>query len=104
MKRKKKEIIDGISPDLIKRYSSAIRKVWSWSSARRLAIKRATNVEGFTVCESCRVVAPKVHVDHIVPCGDIMSDGFMERLNVSSHGLQVLCPKCHRSKTKKDQK
>lgn len=102
MAKKKEPAIDGITPKLKSKYSAAIRRVWAWSTMRRTAVKRATNAEGFTVCESCKVVAPKVHVDHIVPCGDIMSNGFMKRLNVPSEGLQVLCPKCHRRKTKED--
>ena len=99
-RRKKGEIIDGMSPDLERKYSSAIRKVWAWSKMRRLAIKRATNEDGFGFCEICKEVSPKVKVDHIIPCGNIMKPGYMKRLNVSSDGLQVLCPKCHRAKTK----
>ncbi len=101
-RRKKGEIIDGMSPDLERKYSAAIRKVWAWSKMRRLAIKRATNEEGFIVCENdeCGLVTPKANVDHIIPCGNIMKPGYMKRLNCPSSGLQVLCPKCHRAKTK----
>lgn len=101
-RRKKGEIIDGMSPDLERKYSSAIRKVWAWSKMRRLAIKRATNEEGFVECELCNEITPKSHVDHIIPCGNIMKPGFMKRLNCPSSGLQVLCPPCHRAKTKEE--
>lgn len=102
MAKKKEPVVDGLTPKLQAKYSAAIRRVWAWSSMRRTAIKRATNEMGFTVCEACLAVSAKVHVDHIIPCGSIMSDGFLERLNVCSKGLQILCPKCHRDKTKKD--
>lgn len=101
-KKIKKEIPDGASPKLIQQYSNAIRRVWMWSKARRLAVKRATNDQGFIECEMCTEVTPKAHVDHIVPCGALTSEGYFERLNVPSSGLQVLCAKCHRSKTKSD--
>ena len=99
-RRKKGEVVDGMSPDLERKYSSAIRKVWAWSPMRRLAVNRSKNEDGFPTCEQCGVTPPKVHVDHIVPCGNIMKPGFMKRLNCPSDGLQVLCPKCHRAKTK----
>lgn len=99
-RRKKGEVIDGMSPDMERKYSAAIRKVWAWSPMRRIAKKRATNEDGFVECEKCDIVTPKPHVDHIIPVGNIMKPGYMKRLNCPSTGLQVLCPKCHRAKTK----
>lgn len=103
-KKVKKEIPDGPTPKLKSQYNAAIRKVWMWSKMRRLAVKRATGSDGFIRCELCKEVTPKSFVDHIVPCGDIYSDGYFERLNVPSKGLQVLCGPCHRKKSKEDKK
>ena len=102
VKKKKQEIPDGITPKLKSQYSNAIRRVWQWSKMRRLAVKRATDQDGFIHCEICKVITPKSFVDHINPCGDVFSSGYMERLNVPSKGLQVLCGKCHRQKTAKE--
>lgn len=104
LKKPKKEIPDGLSPKLKQQYHSAIRRVWQWSKMRRLAVKRATGEDGFIHCEMCEQVTPKAFVDHIKPCGDIFSPGYMERLNVPSKGLQVLCGSCHRAKTKEERK
>ncbi len=100
----KKEIPDGMSPKLRQQYHSAIRRVWQWCKMRRLAVKRATHADGFIHCEMCKEITPKAFVDHIVPCGDIMSKGYFDRLNVPSKGLQVLCGACHRAKTKEERK
>lgn len=102
--KKKKEIPDGMGPKLKQQYHSAIRKVWLWSKARRLAVKRATGHDGFIHCEMCKEITPKAFVDHKIPCGDIMSSGYFDRLNVPSKGLQVLCGSCHRAKTKEERK
>lgn len=99
-KKVKVEIPDGMSPKLKSQYSAGIRKVWMWSKMRRLAVKRAMGDDGFMYCEMCDQITPKAFVDHIKPCGDVLSPGFMKRLNVPSKGLQVLCNKCHREKTK----
>lgn len=104
MAKKKIEVPDGPSPKLMQQYSNAIRRVWSWSKARRIAVKRATDSNGFTHCEKCKEITAKAHVDHIIPCGPITSPGYFERLNVPSKGLQVLCKKCHYAKTKKEHK
>lgn len=101
-KKIKTHPFDGLTPKLLSQYSSAIRKVWSWSHMRRKAVKRATNEDGFIVCELCSKVVPKGHVDHIIPVGSLESEGFFQRLNVPSDGLRVLCPPCHRAKTKAD--
>ncbi len=94
----KPEPIDGLSPKDIERIRIAIRKVWSWSYPRKLCIKRATNEDGFGVCEVCKKIVPKVYVDHIIPVGQVDA-GFIDRLFCPSSGLQSCCAKCHRLKT-----
>jgi hypothetical protein len=100
MSKRKKEKIDGLSADDRRKLASAIRKVWSWSYPRRLAIKRCLDKQGFTRCEKCKKRTPRIKVDHIIPCGPVDSDGFIKRLFVPSSGLQCLCKKDHDAKTK----
>lgn len=82
------------------RMRKVLREVWhlrSWQ--KKMALARATDAEGFTVCEECHKRAPKVHVDHIIRAGT-PDAGFLERLFVHpDHGLKVLCVPCHRDKT-----
>ena len=106
IKKLKPEVPDGMTPKLKSQYSNAIRRVWMWSKMRRLAVKRATGEDGFMYCENkkCKKQTPKAHVDHIIPCGDVTSPGYFDRLNVPSKDLQVLCPKCHHAKSKHDKK
>lgn len=104
MAKKKVEIPDGPTPKLMQQYSSAVRRVWQWSKMRRLAIKRATRDDGFPYCELCHKMLARCYVDHIIPCGPVNSEGFFDRLNIPSKGLQVLCAKCHNAKTKKEKK
>ena len=99
--KKKEEKIDGLSPKDIEKIRRAIRQVWSWSYPRRLCIARATDSEGFPVCEGCKQRVPKVHPDHIVKVGDV-DEGFIKRLFVPSAQLQALCKKCHAAKTKQE--
>lgn len=82
---------------------AAIRQVWSWSYARKLCIKRATNDDGFAQCELCREVVAKVFADHITPCG-AFDEGFITRLFCPSYGLQALCSRCHAKKTRDEKK
>lgn len=57
-------------------------------------------------CAICKAWYPqaKVEVDHIIPCGSIISPdlwvGFIQRLHVSVEGLRVLCKACHLTITK----
>ncbi len=82
------------------RMRKVLREVWhqrSWQ--KRMALARATDSEGFTVCEECHKRAPKVHVDHIVRVGK-PDGGFLARLFVHPDtGLKVLCVRCHKDKT-----
>lgn len=101
--KKKREKIDGLSPDDIKKIRAAIRQVWSWSTPRQLCIARAIHIDGFPRCENKRCPkrgkpVPKVHPDHITPVGDVDA-GFITRLFCPSAYLQALCKKCHDQKT-----
>lgn len=100
-KKPKPEKIDGLGPDDLKKLRAAIRQVWMWSHARRLCLKRALTEDGFARCEGCAQVVPKVYPDHIIPAGRLDA-GFIKRMFVSSSGLQALCAKCHRKKTKEE--
>lgn len=101
--RKKPEKIDGLSPKDVEKIRSAIRKVWMWSYPRRLAKERCKDENGFFVCELCSMVTPTIHIDHIVPVGNVDA-GFIERLYCPSSGLQSLCARCHNDKTKEERK
>lgn len=101
MPKKKRQKVDGLSPDDIKKIRSAIRQVWSWSTPKRLCLVRTQHADGFSRCELCKEKTPKVFVDHIVPVGDVDA-GFIERLFCSSLGLQGLCKACHEAKTREE--
>ena len=90
--------VDGISPKDIAAIQKALRQVWSWSHPRKLCLARALNSDGFSVCEKCKKIAPKVFADHITPVG-IFDAGYIERLFCPSFKLQALCKKCHDAKT-----
>jgi len=99
MAKKKVEKVDGLGPKEIAQIRVALRKVWSWSHARRLVIKRCEGKGGFSFCEKCKKRAPKIFVDHLKKCGEV-DDGYIRRLFVSSDKMQGLCNKCHNKKTK----
>ena len=90
----------GLGPKERKRLRTMIRQAWHWTSdARRIVIKRCLfGKDGFSRCEACKKLCPKILVDHIERCGDI-DDGFIRRVFVSSDKLQGLCKKCHDLKT-----
>lgn len=76
-----------------------LRELWhqrSWQ--KKAALARATDAEGFTVCEECKRRAPKVHVDHIEKCGE-PDASFLARLFIEPAQLKVLCLACHGAKT-----
>lgn len=107
MKKKKEKLKrqdGGLDPKTIARLRAAIRQVWHWTSyARKLCldralIKKGVN-DGFSKCEGCAKIVPKVYADHIDPCGKL-DGGFLDRLFVSSKELQALCKKCHDAKTR----
>lgn len=99
-----KERIDGLSSTDIAKIRSALRRVWMWySHSRQLVIKRCRISWGKYLCEKCTNIVNKIHVDHIVPVGKV-DEGYIQRLYVSSKGLQGLCEECHKAKTKEERK
>lgn len=98
-KKKGPEKVDGLGPDNIKQIRAAVRQVWTWSYAYRLAKKRNIGADGFPRCEKCKKKVPKTYVDHMVNVGAV-DGGFIERMFVPSSGLQNLCKPCHNAKTK----
>lgn len=103
MAKKKNEKVDGLGPDDVKKIRAAIRQVWSWSHARRLVVKRCLRPDGFSDCEGCKKICPKIHVDHIEQVGDVDA-GFIARLFVPSNKMQGLCQTCHAKKTSEEKK
>lgn len=81
------------------RMRKVAREVWhqrSWQ--KKAALKRATDAEGFTHCERCRKIAPKVHVNHKTEVGS-PDGGFLARLHCPPSELEVLCVRCHGAET-----
>lgn len=102
-KKKKVEKIDGgLNSKQLTRLRAAIRDVWRFSYARKLVETRCLDAQGFPHCEKCGKKVPKIQVDHIIPCGDVLSPGYIERTFVASNMMQALCPDCHKKKTKDD--
>jgi hypothetical protein len=102
MAKKVQEKIDGLGQKDKVKIRSAIRQVWQRSHPRKLAVNRCIGAGGFSYCEKCKKKSPKVHIDHIVPAGELLSPGFIERMFVSSKCLQGLCGPCHKIKTAED--
>lgn len=102
-KKPKPEKIDGLSPQDIENIRKAIRRVWSWSTPRKLCIARCTAEDGFPFCEQCGETCPKIFVDHITRVGDVDA-GFIDRLFTPSQNLQGLCKECHAVKTNQERK
>lgn len=98
--------IDGaITAPEIDRIRKAIRQVWMWTSvSRRNCIKRATDSEGFGICEGCKRKVPKVYADHIEVMGDPLHPTYIARTWCHSSKLQALCKRCHDKKTKEEKK
>lgn len=95
---------DGFGVAERKAVHAAVRLVWQRSLSRRLAIKRATDSEGYLCCEQCGTRTPKAHVDHIEPVGEVGGVDYVARMFAPSTGLRVLCPPCHKIKTKEERK
>lgn len=93
---------------------SALRKIWRWSEERREALKNAqSTMAGKKVfrCAGCgRSKRPHlVVVDHKFCVtsperGFISWDDHIKRLFCSVSGLQVMCKRCHKIKTQKENK
>lgn len=104
MKREKLKPTDGLGPYEIKRLRSALRQCWHRCRARKLCVDRCTNKkDGFTYCELCKAMTPKLKVDHIKAVGE-MDAGHIFRLFCPSKFLQGLCKTCHDEKTKQERK
>lgn len=101
-KKEKAKAIDGFGSVEMTKLRNAIRQVWQRSKAWKIVKDRCMNDEGYPVCEKCNTQVPKIKVDHIIPIGDMLEPGFLERLMVPSSELQGLCDPCHKPKTKKD--
>lgn len=104
-KKQKIELVDGLGPADLKKIHKAVRQVWSWSKAWRLAKARATDENGFVFCEHKKCPSkgkpvPKVFVDHIDPVGEVGGPDYIKRMFIPSKFLQCLCKKCHDAKTK----
>lgn len=105
MAKKKKEMVDGLGPDDLKRIHRALGQVRKWSYPVRLAKKRAMGADGFPRCENKKCPSkgkpvPSVQADHITPIGEIGGPQYIKRMFVPSTQLQCLCGPCHRAKTK----
>lgn len=103
-KKPKIEKPDGLGPDDLKKIHKAVRQVWSWSKAWRLAKARAMGKDGFPRCEKCKKKVPKVFVDHIKPVGEVGGPKYIEKMFIPSKHLQCLCKKCHDAKTREERK
>lgn len=91
----------GLNDQDKKKIKSALRKVWSWSFARKLVVKRCDLGGGYSRCEKCRKKVPRIHVDHIEAVGPFSLD-IISRMFVPSSKMQGLCDVCHKAKTKTD--
>lgn len=100
----KDEATDGLGPRELKQIHKAVRQVWSWSRAHRLAKARAIDKDGFPVCEKCKRRVPKVQVDHMSPVGEVGGPYYIQKLFVPSKRLQCLCKRCHDPKTAGERK
>lgn len=102
-KKRKLQKCDGLGAYEVEKIRKAMRVVWQRSHARKLAVLRSTGEDGFSYCELCKVMTPKIKIDHIEACG-VVDAGFIERLFCPSSGLQAICNECHNKKTKEDRK
>ncbi len=105
MAKKKKEKIDGLSSDDLKKIHRAVRLIWSWSYPCRLVKKRSMHEDGFPRCENPKCPSegrrvPKVSFDHIAPVGEVGGPNYIARMFTPSSGLQALCRACHDVKTR----
>jgi len=85
----------GLGPAEIAKIRQVNRQLWQRSSlARKIVVKRCLLSDGFSKCETCGEVCPKVAVDHTIKVGDV-DGGFLDRLWVSSNEMTGLCKRCH---------
>lgn len=95
---------DAVDPKLLKQIERAISQVFGWCHMRRKCVTRCSIGADFYRCEKCKAKVPRIQVDHIIPRGDLFSPGYLERTFCPSTELQGLCKKCHRPKTRRDNK
>ena len=83
---------------------SALRKIWSWyGENKKSALARQKYITGYYRCQGCGCNTSKPQADHIKPVG--LADNWDEYINYLFDGdIQILCKKCHDSKTKTDNK
>lgn len=94
----------GLGPAEIAKIRQANRQLWQRSSlARKIVVKRCLRPDGFSNCEECGEICPKVAVDHTEKVGNV-DEGYLERLWVSSKEMKGLCKKCHDAKTAQERK
>lgn len=103
---KKNKPSDGLGPKEIQKIRSAIRQVWQRSKARAMVVRRCALPGGYARCEraGCGKKVPKIYVDHIIRCGDLLDPGYILRMFVSSSLLQGLCKDCHDEKTRSERR
>lgn len=89
----------------------ALRKIYRWHPERKKALEQRKLFNGNYNCDECggRFVRKGVHVDHIDPVVDpktgfVSWDEYIKRLFVTADKLQILCKKCHKKKTQKENK
>lgn len=103
-KKKAKPVkFDGLNPDDLRKIKIALRKVWSWSFSRKLVEKRCLIDDGFSKCEQCKTIVPRIYVDHIKSIGAPDAD-LIKKMFVPSNQMQGLCSSCHKKKTRDDKK
>lgn len=94
----------GLGPAEIAKIRQANRQLWQRSSlARKMVVDRCLLPDGFSQCEECNVICPKVAVDHTDKVG-LVDSGYLERLWVSSEKMKGLCKSCHDKKTALERK
>jgi hypothetical protein len=113
MARKRKNQLpptDGLGPKELKSVRDHVRKAWTWSTAYRLAKKRAHVGDGLYRCENpeCKhkklELFAQVAVDHIGAVGPVQAPHYIKRMFVPSKYLRVVCRKSHARKTAQERK
>lgn len=100
---------------LEERFVIALRNEWRRYSPERkaaLARRKVKGVGNGYLCEWCCKLTTDWDCDHVIPVGvrpgsrnatdETDWNGWIDRLNCSASGLQLLCRECHRIKTKDD--
>ena len=86
---------------------ASLRRTWGRSVQRQSALKAAKISYGNYKCAKCGKAYRRkdIQVDHKIPVGRFVNfDLYIERLFCPTSGLDVLCVKCHKTKTAKDRK